>query len=61
MNLRPSGLLWGSVSISCFHLGSYCVGMLLACESRPLTAQQVTSSLGDHKLQVPQMSGPRVP
>lgn len=27
MNLRPSGLVWGSVGISCFHLGSHCVGI----------------------------------
>lgn len=36
MNLRLSGLLWSSVGISCFHLGSHYVGLLLTCESRPL-------------------------
>lgn len=36
MNLRLSGLLWSSVGISCFHLGSHYIGLLLTCESRPL-------------------------
>lgn len=34
MNLRPSGLLRGSVGISCFHMGTHCVGLLVH-ESRP--------------------------
>lgn len=45
MNLRLSGLLWSSVHISCFHLGSHYVGLLLICESRPSQPDQLTNRL----------------